>query len=346
MLTTKKFGCELEGNMKARIAYLDAVKLVTIYLVIMGHVTQMMVHGWTIGVHLWKPIYSFHMPLFMLVSGFFVSNRMLNLPFGKMIKAKAIQLLLPAATCTVVCCVYLYFARESVNYRDEIIGNSWFLKTLFVYFVLFWMLKRTRLNDWLIFALSCAFLFLVPKGSSLQVNLLWPYFWAGFFLKKYHILDKMIVRWQLVLVFFLLYTSTYAIQWFSDIPNIITINPETLYNQWYLILFRYIVAFSGSMFVILLVAWVYERWHDLSTLKKLATFGQYTLGVYTLQTILVNNVFPDSFAWCVENKWLLDLVVAPILSLGFLFVCLWLIHQLSKIKMLDLLFFGGQYYKR
>ena len=134
-----------------RITYMDAVKLLTIYLVILGHVTQMMIHGWSVGEHLWKLIYSFHMPLFMLLCGFFVSNRMLKLSFVDMLKAKSIQLLLPAVTCTVICCLYLFFARDTVNFRDEIIGNSWFLKTLFVYYVLFWLLKHTKLNDWLLF---------------------------------------------------------------------------------------------------------------------------------------------------------------------------------------------------
>lgn len=333
-------------NGTGRIIYLDAVKLVTIYLVILGHVTQLMVHGWAVGEHLWKPIYSFHMPLFMVVSGFFVSDRMLKLSFANMLKAKATQLLLPALTCTFICCIYLYFARDIVNFRDEIIGNSWFLKTLFVYFSLFWLLKQTNLNDWLLFALSCMFLFLVPKGSFLQVNLLWPYFWAGYFLRKYHLLDKIIGKWQIFMVFLLLYASTNALQWRLNIPNIITINLESLCSQWYLILFRYIVAFCGCICIISLVALVYSKFHELRWPSTISRFGKYTLGIYVLQTILVINIFPDTLAWYVEKEWLLDLIVAPMLSLGFLFLCLCLIHFLSKSKTLDFLFFGGQYYKR
>lgn len=328
-----------------RIAYLDAVKLVTIYLVILGHVTQMMVNGWAVGEHLWKTIYSFHMPLFMLVSGYFVSSRMLNLPFYDMLKSKAIQLMLPAITCTVVCCIYLTLARESVNYRDEIIGNSWFLKTLFVYYVLLWVLKRTKLNDWILFVISCVFLFLVPRGSTLQINLLWPYFWFGYFLKKYKVLDKIIGKWQIVVVFVLLYLSTYAIQWNLNIPNIITITPLNLYNQWYLILFRYVVAFSGCMSVILIVGLIYKKWDNSYRLNKLAGYGKYTLGIYVLQTLLVANIFPDTLSWYVESKWLLDILIAPLLSLGFLVVCIWFIRLFAKSRMLDFIFFGGQYYK-
>ncbi len=325
---------------------MDAVKLLTIYLVILGHVTQMMIHGWSVGEHLWKLIYSFHMPLFMLLCGFFVSNRMLKLSFVDMLKAKSLQLLLPAVTCTVVCCIYLFFARDTVNFRDEIIGNSWFLKTLFIYYVLFWALKRTKINDWLLFAMSSIFLFLIPKGSSLQVNLLWPFFWTGYFLKKYELLDKIIGKWQFVIIFLLIYLSTYTLCWNMNIPNIITINPSTLYDQWHLIMFYYVVALSGCMCVIVILGWVYEKWQKAYCLNKIASYGKFTLGVYVLQTILVINIFPDTLAWYVESKWLLDLVVSPLLSLGFLFLCLCLIHLLSKKKFFDLILFGGQYYRR
>lgn len=345
MWVTKKCGCEVKGKMK-RIAYLDTVKLLTIFLVILGHVTQMMVNGWVVGEHLWKPIYSFHVPLFMLVSGYFVSDRTLNNPLGKMVIVKAKQLLLPVFTCTMVCCIYLFLVRDSVNYRDEIIGNSWFLKVLFVYYVLFLLLKRTKLNDWLLFVLSCFFLFLVPKGSTLQVNLLWPYFFVGYLLKKYQVLDKMIGKWQVIVVFLLLYLFTYALQWNLKIPNIITINHDNLFNLWYLILFRYIVAFCGSMSAILLVAWVYERWSKKTLLNKISNYGKYTLGIYVFQTLLIINIFPDTFAWYVESKWMLDILVSPLLSIGFLIICIWLVVLCSKFRMFDLFLFGGQYYKR
>ena len=44
------------------------------YLVIMGHVIAMMENGFIVGEKLYSFICSFHMPLFMLMSGYFVSN--------------------------------------------------------------------------------------------------------------------------------------------------------------------------------------------------------------------------------------------------------------------------------
>ena len=166
---------------KGRIQYLDLVKLFTIYLVIMGHVTPAMVDGWTTGKRLIDFIYSFHMPLFIMLSGYFVSSRLGEILFLDMLWKKGRQLLLPAFTCTIICCVYLWLTKANPNYRDEVIGNSWFLKTLFIYYVLFGLLKRLPVNDWVLCVISCIVLFLIPGCSSLQVNLLFPYFWGGIF---------------------------------------------------------------------------------------------------------------------------------------------------------------------
>ena len=327
---------------KQRIVYLDLVKLFTIYLVILGHVIAMMVNGYSVGEKLYSFIYSFHMPLFMLLSGYFVSSRSLEMPFLVLLKTKAQQLLLPVVTCTVICCIYLFFFRGLVNYRDEIIGNSWFLKTLFVYYVLFYLLKRTNVNDILMLFGSCAILFLMPHASSLQVNLLWPYFVGGYLMRRYDIISKVSFSWKFALLFLLLFGCTFMMQRKLGIPNYIAINVDSIQSQWHLILLRYIVAFSGSMTTITLISMIFKYFEN-NAMTKIAKYGQWTLGVYVLQTILVANIFPDTLAWYVESEFLLDVVIAPALSITFLLICLLFICVLSRNKTLDLFFLGGQY---
>lgn len=330
-----------------RIIYLDLVKLATIYLVILGHTIAMMVNGFTVGGRLYAFIYSFHMPLFMLLCGYFVSARAMQGSFGMLLMTKAKQLLLPSVTCAAICCIYLYLARNGVSFRDEIIGNSWFLKVLFIYYVIFYLLKHTRINDEIILPMSCLLLFVIPGGATLQINLLWPFFVCGYLLRKYSVLDKFGFSWGYAIGFVLLYIASYLLQRNLDIPNYVPINIETLYGQWYIILLRYVVGFSGSLATIAVISIIYKHFGTSSVLlSKIAKYGQWTLGVYVLQTILVINVFPDTLAWYVESEVMLDLVVAPILSIVCLLLCLCIIHLFSKNKILDLLMFGGQYYKK
>ena len=116
--------------MKQRDLGLDLVKLLAIYFVVLGHVV-MFVEKKSISQNwLYTFIYSFHMPLFMTISGYFAKSSLKRelFPF---IKGKFKQLILPALTCTVICCIYFFCARGQTNFRYEIIGNSWFFEDAF-----------------------------------------------------------------------------------------------------------------------------------------------------------------------------------------------------------------------
>lgn len=62
------------------------------FLVCMGHAFTMLSVGE--GAMPCRMLYTFHMPLFMLMCGFF-SHHALTMPFGPFIKKKAMQLLVP-----------------------------------------------------------------------------------------------------------------------------------------------------------------------------------------------------------------------------------------------------------
>ena len=327
-----------------RIAYLDIVKLVTIYLVILGHVLIKMDPDLSVGGKLYAFIYTFHMPLFVLLSGYFAGSS-LTKSFSTFVWTKARQLLLPVVPCTIIACIYLFLFRHQLNFRDEIIGNSWFLKILFVYYVLFYLLKQIKVNDWMLFVTSAALLFFIPMGSSLQMNLLYPYFWCGYFMRKYNVLEKLCAGHYLLLVV-MVFVGLYVCKLEYGIPTYIPINKDTLFGYWHLIAFRYLIGFVGCLMVIMLVSLLYNGFYKSEGQSCLAEYGKKTLGVYVLQTILVINVFPDVYQWNVESEFMLDVVFAPIISVCFLSVCLWLISVLSRSRILDLLFFGGQYYRR
>lgn len=327
-----------------RILYLDLVKLFTIYMVIIGHVIAMMVNGYVVGEKLNAFIYSFHMPLFMMLSGYFISSKTLSKTVPDFLLTKARQLLLPAITCTAICLLYLFLVREHVDVRSEIIGNSWFLKTLFVFYVLFYLIKKIPMNDWVLLIVSCGLLFVIPHATTLQVNLIFPYFWGGYLLRKYQVLEKVSFKWKYAVFFVAAFAGCYSLQRYLGVPNYIGINIDSLQSQWHFILLRYVVAFSGSFATITLLSVLYNYCSKRgSMIREIAKYGQWTLGVYVLQTILVINIFPDTLAWYVESEWLLDLIVAPLLSLAFLVLFLLLIRWISKNKALGLIIFGGQY---
>lgn len=92
-----------------RIAELDIIKSIAIYLVIWGHCLQSLYP--VVGSGYNKPaflyIYSFHMPLFMLVSGY-LSLSALNRGIKDIIIKKVKQLLIPAFVTSGLCAIVEY----------------------------------------------------------------------------------------------------------------------------------------------------------------------------------------------------------------------------------------------
>ena len=77
-------------------------------------------------------------------------------------------------------------------------------------------------------------------------------------------------------------------------------------------------------------------------LERLAYYGRYTLGIYVTQSFLVVNVFHDIMPITCTNPLLRDMV-AILLSVVFTAVCVLVIRVLSRVKLLDVIFYGGQY---
>ena len=93
----------------------------------------------------------------------------------------------------------------------------------------------------------------------------------------------------------MLFVGTYFLQRRWGIPNYVAINIDSLQSQWHLILFRYGVAFLGSLSAIIIISMLFHVFRETAIVSKIAEFGQWTLGVYVLQTIFVNKIFPDTY---------------------------------------------------
>ena len=184
---------------KSRIEYFDAIKAFAMFLVICGHTLQYLDKLQT-GKCLHDFIYSFHMPLFMMISGYFASSS-LKKDFSVFMSKKIEQLILPIIIWTIPLLVLIFLTGRG-NIINELIGSYWFLRTLFACYVFTWGIKKIFKNDVLGFTVSTVLLVFLPKGSFLQFNWLYIFFWIGIFLKKNN-LEKMNKTKSLILIFFL-----------------------------------------------------------------------------------------------------------------------------------------------
>lgn len=92
-----------------RMPFFDFLKMFAMFMVLWGHCIQHLQTGevWNEPMH--KFIYTFHLPLFMMIAGFF-SLSSLRLNFKQLLIKKGCQLLLPCITWGFI--LYCYCNNE------------------------------------------------------------------------------------------------------------------------------------------------------------------------------------------------------------------------------------------
>jgi membrane protein len=331
-----------------RIRYLDLVKGIAIFLVCIGHAYYIRIGnqgGVTLINSLLRPIiYSFHMPLFILLCGFF-STRAYQMEFGELFKKKFVQLIVPVLTCMSLS-LGMHFLSGHVSLEligTESIAMLWFLKVLFAcYLVVYFFLKITKGNDGLACLLSLLIVFLIPYSEVNSFNWYLLIFWLGIFWRKNndHYINKVkgvtLISALIFLVFLCLGRVTYSgtIRW-----DLILQAPLQ-----YLI--HLMVALSGS-FMVIGTCYLLEKQFEKSWLtEKTEWIGQYSLGIFVTQYIVLEG-FCKKFL-VIDSSWipnirLYDFFLAPAIGILACILCFHLTRLLRKNRYINYLMFGNQY---
>ena len=207
---SKKSNIKADIQMKERIVFLDTIKGFAILLVVMGHTIAWTYPNWEniclfnqqesievmIGGVLWQIIYTFHMALFFMVSGYLIENSSITKrAFFQKLKAKTLRLLLPYLATGYL----IYFVRGTWGY--------WFLLSLYELSILGLLVNicsnhfnrhHKFINDVLL--LGVIYLILrvftvIPVTSAFVdyglVKYFIPFFF-GFLFKKYEMLQTIV----------------------------------------------------------------------------------------------------------------------------------------------------------
>ena len=319
--------------MKQRIAYLDLTKLWAIFLVCIGHAFTML--SVTDQALLNRVLYTFHMALFMLMCGYF-SHHALSMPFGPFVKKKALQLLVPTVVyvCLNLLATWAVTGDCSLGYiRDEAVGGMWFLRTLFACYLFAWLVLRLPGALWLKIIGSIVFALFFPHGYYLQFNYMLIFFWLGYVMKGHDNWLQAHVGGALVasLIVFLL------VPWQK--PVVLTY--DVLLHDPLQLPVQFVGGLAGSILSITLMMLICRaisgRWKD-----RLAKVGRYTLAIYGLQGVLLQNV--------VEKIWSIDetvcspdvqqYVVAPVVGVITVIVCYLLARLFTRNRITAQLFLG------
>ena len=170
-----------------RIQYWDVSKAMAIFLVVWGHSLQNLTpdskYWLNDGVSQW--IISFHMPAFMLISGYFAYSS-LTKPFGKVVIRKAQQLLIPSVTWfLIVSLIAMILHRDFTFDRmymvlTSLLTSYWFLKSLFMCYLLTMIgVLIYRWNTWMLWLYLFCLLLCAESLNYVSCISMYPFFGAG-----------------------------------------------------------------------------------------------------------------------------------------------------------------------
>lgn len=326
----------------ARSEYWDFLKALLIFCVTWGHMIQFYLYHDTLAY--WDDtafclIYSFHMPLFVLISGYFAAAAYKK-HGTKMILRYAAHLLAPC-----VFPVFLYIVKALLSHTTihptccirEFLA-LWFL-IVTMECAVFYTASKCASRPWIKGALiaipfvAALFFQTYPPSPFLtfphagHFAYLWPFFLIGSWLQERHLTETHIKkRYALILI------PAVACLLPCDKSLFVYVTPPTLSVQALAIdVFRTALALAVSLGVAACCKMISD-YRPIPPL--LLRIGRATLGIYVLQTLLINNLyklFPFSLSGSIET-FLYSIIATLLLYLLYSLLC--------RVPILRALMFG------
>lgn len=339
---------------KQRILYWDVVKAFAIFLVVLGHCMQFLTHdGFIWNSPLNSFIVTFHMPLFMMVSGYFASS-VLKGEVKSTATSKFRQLFVPSVTTYFAVGIILLVLKRKFGFEGLLsilsycASSFWYLKALFVFYVIsasfVWLRSKNKYLQ-----LLALLLLLLPASVLDYVHCIstLPYFLVGLLLRKRggqfwkHKLAVCLVSATIYLTL----VSLYDIQQYNMYTNPFGWRLEQL--EIYAV--RLIVGISGSFVALILLKAICDKINGTTIERQIAKVGTYTLGIYIFQyeilrfgTTFLIGVYDrlNILSGTPYRRFFFDVVLCVPTTILIIMVSIVIIKILRKRKCLRLVFLG------
>ncbi|SER01669.1 acyltransferase family protein [Piscibacillus halophilus] len=188
-----------------RETYFDNAKLLFIFFVVFGHLIQPMKGNFELADALYQWIYIFHIPAFVLISGFFASGA--NSP--NYLKKLTKKLLLPYLLFQLIYnLVYVFISAGSYNSLYDPHWTLWFLLSLFSWHILLIWFKKIPaiLGITLAFLIGSLIGFMPLIGHEFSLSrtfVFFPFFLMGYWISKNQLYQFKNMKYQFVAIGFL-----------------------------------------------------------------------------------------------------------------------------------------------
>ena len=329
--------------------FINMIRGVACFLMLWGHCIQ---HGYNTDAFfenkLFKFIYSFHMPLFMLISGYCFSYSFNKRNRSDLILYKVKTLLHPILVFTFIDIIITKYFRILIsgNWISNTF-NIWFLWSVLYSSVIIGFIFKLNINFVLKVFISVFSIFLLIITPEYHMNIfMFPYFLIGFL---YSILKEKIDKNFLLLRYLTIPIYIYLFNFYNYDSYIYTTGifrssiplTETIKID----LYRYVIGLFGSIGIITVL---YDLLRVINNydFPFFVSLGKNSLQIYLLQRIFVERIyvfFLNEFLikkniFLYNNIILYNMFYTPILAFVFSLVFLILIIFLKRIKISRFIF--------
>lgn len=316
--------------------FLDKIKGVAIILVVWGHCLQFCADYNFWNNRLFELIYTFHMPLFMAISGYLYYFSLNRGCFKDLVISRIKQLLIPLLIWNLV---FLILFRRNISHSPlEWIKNYiynlpfffWFLWSLLICSLSTVVINKFFKGSLIAFLILLLILILLPNKLGFYfTKYMMPYFLAGYFVNKYALKNNIFVFVVALLVFTLgWYFWKYEYYIYNSFMATQLSDRKGIYDDCY----RFIAGFAGIIVFLTLVK-------KIPDLKVFGILGKYTFGIYILGSFF--NSYLKLLRLHYDPFWY-NFVYTLSIALVIIAVCVALSMLIGKSKLLNRYLLGGR----
>lgn len=344
--------------------YWDVVKGTAIFLMLWGHCMQYCALNDVsyLEDNAFKTIYTFHMPVFMLISGYLFSFSFQKRGLKQLLEHRIQSMLQPIIMATVFNNVLMLIPSYILSNRAEFlfgalfmgIGNDlWFLWAVLYSSVVVGVCGKLTDKPVLQFSFTIAGIFVILLVPQWNMTLfMYPYFVAGFFCGIFRKQAKQLYRYvrYVVLILFPIMVTHYETKHYIYMTPMFS-EELGLPASLEIASFRWAIGFVGSIWMLSVMDFVCAMGERVPAarafLEKIALMGRNSLQIYCLSASLLSGYLPYVYRKFVEliggnlfarNIVLYDFVFTPILAAIWAVFLYFIVVLLKKCRVHRLIF--------
>lgn len=321
-----------------RIITFDYLKGIAIFLVVWCHCIQY-IAGNSFNNTFYSIIYSFHMPLFIIISGYLFSRKM-DKTIISLITKQFSRLIIPNIVWGGVAISVLSLTTyTTLSLRDiiKLPTFCWFLSSLFVSSIIYVIIYKIGIKNYVAATILLSLGFLLIPGCEF-IKFFIPFFGIGLILARTNIM-RYVLKWKYIIIGGGLIVILYSLLWSREFYVYCIQNPvytEFSLPKWSAYFARIIF---GSMISIWLMIFVRKIEKKVKYGNVLFNLSRNSLGIYVIHYSLfyVGDAYLSLYVKLSETSVVALMCVVSVVIILFINL---MIHYLRINKITRLLFLG------